>query len=60
MNTTLPKTFKAAVFESKGAPLVIRELPLELPKAGEVLIKTLATGICHSDVVAQMGLFGEI
>ncbi|KAI9770395.1 MAG: hypothetical protein M1840_003281 [Geoglossum simile] len=60
MDPTLPKTYKAAVFESKDAPLVLRDLPLEPPKAGEVLVKALATGVCHSDVVAQKGLLGDV
>ena len=59
MAQTLPETYKAAVFESKGAPLTIKDLPLELPKAGEVLVKVLATGICHSDALVQQGVFGN-
>ncbi|KAI9783234.1 MAG: hypothetical protein M1839_004074 [Geoglossum umbratile] len=59
MAQSLPKTYKAAVFESKGAPLVIKDLPLELPKAGEVLVKVLASGVCHSDVMVQNGGMGS-
>jgi len=40
---------KAAVLRDKGGPLVIEELELDPPKAGEVKIKMVATGICHSD-----------
>lgn len=59
MTSNLPKTFKVGIFEEKGAPLKIKEIPLEQPKAGEVLIKTLACGVCHSDTVVQQGLFGN-
>ncbi|KAH0544356.1 hypothetical protein FGG08_001497 [Glutinoglossum americanum] len=59
MASSLPKTFKAAVFESKDTPLVMKDIPLELPKAGEVLVKVLATGVCRSDVGVQDGSFGN-
>ncbi|KAI9678711.1 MAG: hypothetical protein M1817_005768 [Caeruleum heppii] len=45
----LPKTFKAAAFETKGSRLTFKDLPLEQPKDGEVLVKVLATGVCHTD-----------
>jgi hypothetical protein len=32
----LPKEYKAAVFEAKGEPLTFKQVPLELPKPGEV------------------------
>ena len=32
----LPKEYKAAVFESKGAPLTFKQVKLEKPKDGEV------------------------
>jgi aryl-alcohol dehydrogenase len=44
---------KAAVVWEKGHPFNIEEVDLEGPKDGEVLIKTSASGICHTDVVAQ-------
>lgn len=33
---SLPKEYKAAVFESKGAPLTFKQVKLEQPKDGEV------------------------
>lgn len=36
MAPNLPKEYKAAVFEAKGEPLTFKQLPLELPKTGEV------------------------
>lgn len=53
--TPLPKTYKAAVFESKGAKLTIKDIDLELPEAGQVLVKVSATGVCHSDAAVQAG-----
>ena len=36
MAQNLPKEYKVGVFESKGAPLTFKNVPLELPKSGEV------------------------
>ncbi|MEE8435809.1 MAG: Zn-dependent alcohol dehydrogenase [bacterium] len=41
---------KAAVLYEINQPLVIEEIDLDDPKAGEVMIKLVATGVCHSDV----------
>ena len=40
---------KAAVFYEVGTPFKIETLDLELPRAGEVLVKVAAAGVCHSD-----------
>ncbi len=45
------KTTAAVMYEPK-APLVVEEIELDGPKAGEVLVKLAATGICHSDLHA--------
>ncbi|KIX08237.1 uncharacterized protein Z518_02893 [Rhinocladiella mackenziei CBS 650.93] len=59
MAQNLPSEFKKAVFEAKGQPLVFKHVKLELPQPGEVLVKVLACGVCHSDHVVQHGLFGN-
>lgn len=41
---------KAAVMTKVGAPLEIREVELDKPKANEVLVKICATAVCHSDL----------
>jgi S-(hydroxymethyl)glutathione dehydrogenase/alcohol dehydrogenase len=41
---------KAAVLYELHKPLVIEEIELDPPKAGEALIKLVATGVCHSDI----------
>jgi NDMA-dependent alcohol dehydrogenase len=40
---------QAAVFYEPGRPFVVETLDLEPPRAGEVLIKVAAAGVCHSD-----------
>lgn len=43
----------AAVLNSYDTPFEIEELDIEEPRAGEVRIKIIATGICHTDGLAQ-------
>ena len=52
------KTRAAVAFKAK-APLEIVELDLEGPKAGEVLVEIMATGICHTDAYTLDGLDSE-
>lgn len=44
---------EAAVVYEKGQPFVIEELELDDPKAGEILVKVAACGVCHTDEGAQ-------
>ncbi|HEY5147796.1 MAG TPA: S-(hydroxymethyl)glutathione dehydrogenase/class III alcohol dehydrogenase [Polyangiaceae bacterium] len=46
---------KAAVAYEAGKPLVIEEVELEGPRAGEVLVEIRATGICHTDEFTRSG-----
>ena len=48
------KTRAAVAFEA-GKPLAIEELDLEGPKAGEVLVEIMATGVCHTDEFTRSG-----
>lgn len=41
---------KAMVMHETGAPLVLEELELDAPGAGEVRVRIEAAGVCHSDV----------
>lgn len=52
------KTRAAVAFEAKQ-PLEIVELDLEGPKAGEVLVELMATGICHTDAYTLDGFDSE-
>ena len=46
---------RAAVAYKAGEPLVIEEVDLEGPKAGEVLVENMATGVCHTDAFTLSG-----
>lgn len=46
---------RAAVAWEAGKPLEIVEVDLEGPKEGEVLIKIIATGVCHTDAYTLSG-----
>ena len=48
------KTRAAVAFEA-GKPLEVCEVDLEGPRAGEVLIEIMATGICHTDEFTKSG-----
>src|SRR6266849_4490314 len=46
---------KAAVLEAFGAPLEVQEVDLAEPKAGEVLVRLVACGVCHTDLYTSSG-----
>jgi S-(hydroxymethyl)glutathione dehydrogenase / alcohol dehydrogenase len=46
---------RAAVLYEFNAPLVVEELELDPPKAGEVLVRMAASGVCHSDLHVVRG-----
>lgn len=46
---------QAAVFWEPGKPLSFEDFHMPRPKAGEVLIKTKACGVCHSDLHVMKG-----
>jgi S-(hydroxymethyl)glutathione dehydrogenase / alcohol dehydrogenase len=46
---------RAAVLEDFGAPLEVQELDLAEPKAGEVLVRLVACGVCHTDLYTASG-----
>lgn len=46
---------RAAVAWEAGKPLDIEEVDLESPKEGEVLLKMVATGVCHTDAYTLSG-----
>jgi len=46
---------KAAVLYEPNKPLVIEDLKLAPPKAGEVRVKVAANGCCHSDLHVMTG-----
>ena len=46
---------RAAVLEEFGQPLVVQELELAEPRAGEVLVRLVACGVCHTDLYTASG-----
>ncbi len=47
---------RAAVLERFGEPLVVQELDLAPPRAGEVLVEVRACGVCHTDTYTASGV----
>jgi aryl-alcohol dehydrogenase len=53
----MPK-IKAAVAVKPKSPLVFQDLELAEPEGNEILVQTVATGICHTDLLLRDGIFG--
>jgi len=51
----LPTKMHAAFVEKLGQPLVLRECSVPAPGLGEILVKTEACGVCHTDLHAARG-----
>ena len=49
------RTMRAGVVHAFGKPLSIEEIPIPSPGPGEVLIKVVASGVCHTDLHAANG-----
>ncbi|HKA00240.1 MAG TPA: alcohol dehydrogenase catalytic domain-containing protein [Candidatus Solibacter sp.] len=48
-------TMKAAVVQEFKKPLALLEWEVPSPKAGQILVKTEACGVCHTDLHAAHG-----
>ena len=46
---------RAAVLEEFGQPLVVQDVELADPKLGEVLVRLVACGVCHTDLYTASG-----
>jgi S-(hydroxymethyl)glutathione dehydrogenase / alcohol dehydrogenase len=46
---------RAAVLEEFGRPLVVQEVELTEPRAGEALVRLEACGVCHTDMYTASG-----
>lgn len=51
---------KAAICYEFGKPLVVEEIDIDPPQAGEVKVKLAACAICHSDIHYMEGAWGGI
>lgn len=49
------RQIQAALCRELGQPFSLESVELEAPRAGEVLLKIVATGICHTDVAVRNG-----
>lgn len=47
---------RAAVLEEFAKPLVVQDVELHGPKAGEVLVRLVACGVCHTDMYTASGV----
>jgi S-(hydroxymethyl)glutathione dehydrogenase/alcohol dehydrogenase len=47
---------RAAVLERFGEPLVVQDVELAAPKAGEALVRLHACGVCHTDMYTASGV----
>jgi aryl-alcohol dehydrogenase len=47
----------AAVLEEHHTPLRVQSLDIDEPLAGEVLVRVVATGVCHTDAITQAADF---
>ncbi|HTA13891.1 MAG TPA: alcohol dehydrogenase catalytic domain-containing protein [Solirubrobacteraceae bacterium] len=47
---------RAAVLEQFGQPLVVQEVDLADPRPGEVLVRIVACGVCHTDMYTASGV----
>jgi len=50
-----PVKIRAAVLEEFGQPLVVQDVELDEPKAGEALVRLAACGVCHTDLYTASG-----
>lgn len=48
---------KAAVLHAPGSPMTIEEVVIEKPGRNEVLVRTTAAGLCHSDLHFADGVY---
>jgi len=51
----MARKMQAAVVEQFGKPLVMHELDIPTPGPGQILVKTEACGVCHTDLHAATG-----
>jgi propanol-preferring alcohol dehydrogenase len=51
----MPAKMHAAVVEKFGKPLELVELDVPSPGANQILVKTEACGVCHTDLHAARG-----
>src|SRR3954452_21485427 len=51
---------RGVVARDVGQPAPIEQIVLEGPGPGEVLVRVLASGVCHTDLHFQLGSIGTL
>lgn len=51
-------TARGVISREPGQPGVVEEFQIDPPGSGEVLVRILASGVCHTDLSAKNGVFG--
>ncbi|MFM9927232.1 zinc-dependent alcohol dehydrogenase [Variovorax sp. H27-G14] len=51
----MSRKMQAAVVEQFGQPLVVQQIDIPTPGPGQILVKTEACGVCHTDLHAAHG-----
>lgn len=57
MTQTIPETYTAAVIRQKGGPFQIEQVKRVSMNDDEVLVRVVATGMCHTDMIARDQVF---
>ncbi len=52
----MSKTTIAAVVHDRGAPFSLEEVQLDDPRPNEVVVRMVATGLCHTDLSVRSGV----
>ncbi len=50
---------RAMIFEGQGRPLTLRDVPIPVPRPGQVLVKVEACGVCRTDLHVVDGELSE-
>jgi propanol-preferring alcohol dehydrogenase len=55
MSVPAESTMRAAVVVAPDKPLEVRDVPIPTPGPGEVLVRVITSGVCHTDLHAARG-----
>ncbi len=54
----MPIKARGVISRVPGAPAKVEEFTIDDPGANEVLVRILASGVCHTDLGVKMGVYG--
>lgn len=55
----MPTKARGAIARKPGAPVSLEEFTIDDPGPNEVLVRILASGVCHTDLGVKMGVYGS-